>query len=149
MMSPNENSLKGTWSSIFLRKGGEGVYTRLFDNLDVSHKIVIEKAVSFHTDELPIVGSVRSQSNWLVLTTDRLIYSIEGQRTELLVGTIADAVADFTEVIAKNKTKAEMNKLKLLTLDRKEHLIEMEPGRPLSGIWNVLKNIGHRNRNRS
>lgn len=39
-----------------------------------------------------------------------------------------------------------MTNLQVITLSGEEYGIELEPGRPLSGTWNVLKNLGARNR---
>jgi hypothetical protein len=33
-----------------------------------------------------------------------------------------------------------------VTMGDGEHSIELEPGAPLSGVWNILKNLGTRNR---
>jgi hypothetical protein len=39
-----------------------------------------------------------------------------------------------------------MRTLRVITLTGEEYTIELEPGQPLSGTWNVLKNLGTRNR---
>jgi hypothetical protein len=39
-----------------------------------------------------------------------------------------------------------MRQLQVVTMENGEHSIELEPGAPLSGVWNVLKNLGSRNR---
>ena len=144
--TPAEN-LKDTWTSIFRRKGKDGVYTRLFDNLDVSQRVILLTALKLNKSELPVIASVQNSNNWLILTTERLAWSIKGRREELETGTIRDATADLRKLQRSKDSKLEMQQLRLVTLECREYLIDLEPGEPLSGVWNVLKNLGARNRN--
>jgi hypothetical protein len=139
-------SLKDTWVSIFRRKGGDGTYTRLFDNLDPSQRSILLAELKLHESELAVIGSVQDSSNWLVLTTERLAWSIGGERREVAANAIRDATADLKQLQRSEHTKLGMRRLQVVTMGDGEHSIELEPGRPLSGTWNVLKNLGARNR---
>jgi len=139
-------SLKDTWASIFRRKGGDGTYTRLFDNLDPSQRSTLLAEITFRESELPVIGSIQDSSNWLVLTTERLAWSIGGERREIAAGAVLDATADLKQLQRGDHSKLGMRQLQVVTMGDGEHLIELEPGGPLSGTWNVLKNLGARNR---
>jgi len=139
-------SLKDTWVSIFRRKGGDGAYTRLFDNLDQPRRSVLLAKLKLHRSELPVIGSIQDSGNWLVLTTERLVWSIGGERRELAADVIRDATADLKQLQRSERSKLEMRQLQVATIRDGEYSIELEAGAPLSGIWNVLKNLGARNR---
>jgi hypothetical protein len=140
-------SLKDTWTSIFRRKGGDGTYTRLFDNLDPSQRSMLLAKFKLGGSELPVIGSVQDSGNWLVLTTERLAWCIEGKRREIAANVIRDATADLKHLQHSDHSKLGMRQLQIVTMGDGEYSIELEPGAPLSGVWNVLKNLGARNRN--
>jgi len=145
-MSVSVEDLKHTWESIFRRKGGNGVYTRLFDDMSREQQDALLGAVRLQETEVPVIGSFRGPDRWLILTSQRLVWSARGQRFELDVQTIRDATADLRH-LANSQSKLEMESLQVATLSGAEYAIELESGPPLSGTWNVLKNLGVRNRN--
>ena len=138
-------SLKDTWVSIFRRRGGDGTYTRLFDNLDASQRTTLFSMFELRESEVPVIGSVQDSDNWLVLTTERLVWSIGGERQEVPADAVRDATADLKQ-LQRSDSKLEMRQLQVVTMGGGEYPIDMEPGAPLSGVWNVLKNLGARNR---
>jgi hypothetical protein len=140
-------SRKNVMASIFRRKGRDGIYTRLFDNLDpVQHSTLLDQ-IQLNETEVPVIGSVEGPGNWLVLTTERLVWSIDGKREEVAANIICDATADFRQLQRSKRSKLEMRQLQILTMTGVEYSIELEPGAPLIGVWHVLKNLGTRNRN--
>jgi len=139
-------SLERVLSSIFRRKGGNGLYTGLFENLDPSQRSILLSAVALKNGELPIIGSVKDLTNWLLITTERLVWSAQKGRNELVLGQIRDAVADFQALDLGPETKAKMQELCLIAMNGIKYRIQLEPGRPLFGTWSVLKNVGARNR---
>ncbi len=142
-------SLKDTLVSIFRRKGEDGACTRLFDNLAPSQRSTLLAELKLHESELPVIGSVEDSSNWLVLTTERLVWSIEGERQEVAADAIRDAMADLKQLRRSEHSKLGMRQIQVVTMGDGEYSIELEPGGPLSGTWNVLKNLGARNRVKS
>jgi hypothetical protein len=142
-------SLKSTWMSIFRRKGQDGTYTRLFDNLDPSQRSMLLDEFKLRESELPVIGSIQDSGNWLVLTTERLAWSIEGKCQEVATTVIRDATADFKQLQRSGHSKVETRQLQVVIMGDGEHSIELEPGAPLSGVWHVLKNLGARNRSRT
>jgi hypothetical protein len=144
MINSAEN-LKNTWESIFQRKGGDGVYTRLVDNMDAGQRSTLLTAIKLRTTELPVIGSLRGPNNWLILTTERLVWTVAGDRHEIDVQAVRDASMDLKQ-LENSQSKLEARTLRVATLEGDEYTIEVEPGQPLSGTWNVLKNLGTRNR---
>ena len=145
-MTAAAQSLKSTWESIFRRKGGDGVYTRLFDSLEPGQRSTLLSALELREAELPVIGSIRGPNSWLLLTTERLTWAIAGRRHELAAEIIHDTTADLKGLQDSGKSKLEMRTLQVITLAGEEYTIDLEPGQPLSGTWNVLKNLGARNR---
>lgn len=131
--------------SIFLRRGKNGTYTRLFNNLEAAQKSTVLAILDFDETELPVIGSVRDSDNWLVLTTERLVWSIGGTRREIAASAIRGATADLRQLGSDGKLG--MQRLQVVAMGGEEHSIELEPGAPLSGVWNILINLGKRNRN--
>jgi hypothetical protein len=140
------DSLKDTWESIFRRKGGDGVYTRLFDNLDIEQQDMLLSKFTVADWEIPVIGSSQDPDNWLVLTTGRLVWSLDGNRQEIPAAAVSDAIPDKKDLWhISNKLK--MRRLQVITVNSDKYLIEIEPGAPLIGVWNVLKHLGKRNQN--
>ena len=147
-MTPAE-SVKDSWSAIFRRKGANGTHTRLFDSLEPPQQALLLKALgTLRKTELPVIGSAHRLDNWLVLTTERLIWCIEGNRKELDVYDIGAVKPDETESM---RDKQNMKRLEVETVSHKRYLsnarylIELDAGEPLFGVWHILLNIGRRN----
>ena len=138
-------SRKAVLTAVFKRRGANGRYTRLFDDLDANQKEVLLQNVQLSGDEVAIVGSVQAPDRWLLLTTEKIASRRGGEILTVDVREIIDAVADLQGLARSGGTKLEMRKLQVKTAEGL-HTIEIEPGAPLSGIWSVLKNIGARNR---
>ena len=149
MRSAEAQSLKGTLTAIFRRRGSDGSYTRLFDSLDSSQQSCLASRISLRAGEFPIIGSIPDANNWLLLTTERLAWHSAGEQREIAIDEIYDAIADLRKLQSEQKSKSKMQELKIVTMNRQEFLIELEPGGPLSGTWSALKNIGARNRSKA
>jgi hypothetical protein len=145
MIMTAAESLKDKWASIFRRRGGDGTYTRLFDNLDASQRTALFSMFKLRESELPVIGSVQDSDSWLVFTNERLVWSCGGQRQEVPADTVRDVTPDLQH-LQHGRAKLEMRHLQVVTMGGDEYRIEVEPGAPLSGVWNVLKNLGARNR---
>lgn len=135
-------------ASVFKRRGANGRFTRLFDDLEETQKETLWLQAELSGDELAIIGSVEGPNQWLILTTRKLAWCRGGSKTVLPVEDIVDAVADLHALQQSGPTKAEMRQLQIITKDGQQ-AIEVESGAPLSGVWNVLKGIGTANRQRN
>jgi hypothetical protein len=138
-------SLKDMWASIFRRTGGDGAFTRLFDNLDAPQRSTLLSKFRLRGTELPVIGSIEDSSNWLVLTTERLVWSIGGERRELPSDTVCYARADFQQL---RHGKLGMRQLLVVSMGNVDMPIELEPGAPLIGVWNIFRNLCARNQNK-
>ncbi len=76
-MTHNE-TIKSTMTAIFKRKGQGGLYTRLFDDLDLCQQNLLLKHLHLTNEELPVLGSAESDDTWMILTTTRVVWSSNG-----------------------------------------------------------------------
>jgi len=142
----DQEKLKKRLSRIFTRKGEDGHYTRLFENLESAQRRTLLSNARLSEGELPIIGSLESSQRWLLLTTQRIIWNL-GERTQSLpLRAIRDVVSDFRKLVNTGRKKDQMRELQILTMGGEHYTIELEPGAPLIGTWNALKNIGAGNR---
>jgi hypothetical protein len=139
-------------STIFLRHGKRGTYTDLFDNLMPDKQQMLLNAISLKDNEHPVVACVKAVDNWFLLTTNRAIWTSAGKYQEINVHDISRATFD-KEALLRDKdalirgdvTLADLQHLVVTTMDNTRHLIEVEAGFPLGGIWNVLHTFGMNN----
>src|ERR1700755_3407682 len=139
----NPNDQKKLWASIFLRKGGMGINSGLFDNLSQTQKDDLLHMVKLRAIELPVIFYTEGKDYWLVLTTQRLIWSGKGMLGEVSIDAIQDVAGDFGKTVMKSsRGKSGMNQLEIINFTGEKYLINFEPGTPLIGLWNVLINVG-------
>ncbi len=138
--------LKSTLSAVFERKGRDGRYTRLFENLEPSQQDILLKEVSLREGELPVIGSAESQDNWLIVTTERIVWHLKGKTRTLSVHDVRHVKADFTKMVVTGVRKDQLHELQIETVGHEQCTIEVEEGAPLMGVWNALMNLGARNR---
>lgn len=147
MTTENVHGAKSVWVSVFERKGGDGDYTRVFERLEISQQGFLLSKVTLSELEFPVIGGVRDEANWIILTTKRVVWSDDSEQIVLSIDSINDAIANFEELRLAQRTKTDLNQLQVLTMNGEKYTITVEPNKPLIGIWNVLKNVGSRNRN--
>jgi hypothetical protein len=138
--------LKNTLSAIFKRKGLDGKFTRLFENLEPSQKEWLLQKVRLGEGELPVIGSAESQGKWLIVTTSRIVWCADAKMQSLPADRIRDVVADLQKLAVTGRRKNQMKELQILTMNGEQYTVEVEEGAPLMGVWNALKNLGARNR---
>jgi hypothetical protein len=141
-------SRKEIWQSIFVRRGGNGAHTRLFESLESSVRDFLLREANTTESELPVVGHFLDADNWSLLTTSGLVWCTGGARGQLSIEAVRDAVSDLPKLQETGTTKLEMRELRILTFNGPDSLVSFEPGIPLSGVWNILKNAGASNRSR-
>lgn len=106
---------------------------------------LLEK-LQLRAGELPVIGHLMDQHEWLIITTERLIWHYE-QRTQIVpLEDIDDAIADLHKLVASGQKKEQMRELRILTTKGGQFVIAVEEGLPLLGVWHALKNLGSRNR---
>ncbi len=132
--------LRSTLAAIFRRKGHDGRYTRLFENLEPAQQEALLKEVSLHEGELPVIASAESHDRWLILTTQRIICRMDGKTQTLSVQDVWHVKADFHKMVATGVSKRQLRELQIETVSHEQRTIEVEEGAPLMGIWNALMN---------
>jgi hypothetical protein len=141
--------LKSTLSAIFRRKGRDGRYTRLFENLEPHQREALLAEVSLHDEELPVIGSSESHDKWLLVTTERIVWRLDSNTRTLSVRDVRHVKADLHKMVARGITMQRLRELQIETMSGGECVIEAEEGAPLMGVWNALKNLGVRNRKKA
>jgi hypothetical protein len=138
--------LQSTLISIFKRRGHDGDYTRLFENLEPAHRETLLSRIELERSELPVIGSVEGDDNWLIFTTERVVWHSAGREQSLRVQDIRDVVVDFKGLVSTDRNKEEMKELQVVCANGERQTLALEAGAPLVGVWNALKNLGARNR---
>jgi hypothetical protein len=129
--------LKSTLTAIFKRKGQDGRYTRLFDNLEPSQRESLLKEVSLRAGELPAIGSAESQDMWLIVTTERIVWHLKGKTQTLSVDDVWYVKADLPKMVTTGVRKHQLRQLQIETVAHEQLIIEVEQGAPLMGVWNA------------
>jgi len=128
-------------TAIFRRRGGEGRYTRLFENLPAAQQAELRNEASVGAGELPVIGSVQASERWLLITTERIVW-----REKSSVHSVPVEQVHHVDPEGFNaRWKTEMGTLRIETVGHETHIVSVEPGAPLCGIWNVLRNLEARN----
>ncbi|WP_186002285.1 hypothetical protein [Mycobacterium sp. KBS0706] len=134
---------------VFIRRGGNGQYISLFEDLDSEKKKEIISKVKLGKMEMPVVGGIFSNNHWILLTTDRLIWCSDMVEKSVKIDEMRNASVNLLELKKMGQTKNQMTRLILKTCSGDEHSIEIEAGPPFSGLWNVLKSLGLKNQRQS
>lgn len=134
-------------ASVFLRKGGEGLKTKLFENLAAVEKSAILSRAALASEEEPVIAYFATATDWFLITTQRLVWSnSEGLHAmRILQFDYAESnfeaawerwqIADDREIRDPNM---DIDELFLVTIDGKRTAISLEPGQPYLGISNAL-----------
>lgn len=137
--------LKSTLSAVFRRKGANGRYTRVFDDLDSRQQHSLSEKVRLNPDELAVIGSAESDETWFLLTTQRIVWHLRGRDETLSIQDVYHVKADFRKMMATGTNKGELRELQIETLNHSNLPVEVEAGAPLAGVWNALLNLTARN----
>lgn len=131
--------------SIFRRKGREGRYAKLFDNLEQWQKDFLTTEMPLHDEEVPVIGGVEGPEKWFLITTHRIVWRAKGSTHAIPIHRVSEASMDF-RLLTSPRAKLETQELQITTLDDKRYTFPTEEGSPIIGVWNVLMHIGFRNR---
>jgi hypothetical protein len=103
--------------------------------LEPSQKAVLLKEVPLKSGELPIIGCVESQDNWLIVTTERIVWRLDGKTQTLPIQDVWHVKADFPKTVATGVRKHQLRELQIETVSHEQCTIEVEEGAPpLSGM---------------
>jgi ABC-type oligopeptide transport system substrate-binding subunit len=126
-------------ATIFCKKGGSGIFTKLAGELNSDQLSVIQDQLG---GETPVIASVRSRDEWFVLTVSRFVQ----QRHAVRRTTLLDVVDDIVAVGGFAKAKAHGGTLAVRLRDESTLEIELESGRPYFAVMNVFLSLARVNR---
>lgn len=128
--------------AIFHRRGGSGLYTKPFSELNIDAQSHICEAIRLASDEAPIIACYRSSEEWYLIT-GRSIYvrTTLGYR-RVGVEEINDVSDALVESVRRGATgKESLSVLRLILGSGETMFLETEPGKPYVAVWNLLKSL--------
>jgi hypothetical protein len=127
--------------NIFERRGGSGEYTKPFQDFAEDVQRELGAGAAIQEGEVPLIASYRNRDSWVLLTSRRLVWLEGGTRNSLPWERIKDATIPTSAMAAlRSSVKLENARLEVLTDAGKVEVL-VEPGKPFSGFWNVLKTV--------
>ena len=127
--------------NIFERRGGTGKFTKPFQEFGNDIQLQLSSAAGVREDEVPIIASYRGPDSWVLLTSRRLAWQ-EGPNCESLSwDQIRDATIPTSAMDALRSSVKQQNARLEVVTDTGRVEVLIEPGKPFSGFWNVLKTI--------
>ncbi|MDR2274874.1 MAG: hypothetical protein LBF27_28455 [Sphingobacterium sp.] len=130
--------------SIFKRKGGEGLNTKIIK--EANNKDYDSLFTRLEENEKPLLVYFLNLLNWFLLTNNRLLMSIDGQSKFLYLADIIEVRPALQEemndrIIDKQK----FTRLKIKMKDGECFICKLEQGQPYEGIYQVLHFIATSN----
>jgi hypothetical protein len=145
-MTNSAESVRDTLTAIFKRRGGNGRRTAPFDELPEQERLEIAHGVLLPPSELGVLASIANPAQWVLVTTERLVWREHERFTELPLSRLREVTVDLeAERRAGVTSKDRFTRLRLMTAAGESFTISLEPGGCFFGIWNVLKHVADRN----
>jgi meiotically up-regulated gene 157 (Mug157) protein len=136
--------LKKRMSHIFLKKGREGEYTKLFENVSIYNKELLLNDISLRENELPVILGFEIPAEWILLTTERIIWRYKGQIRSVENADIEN-VENYIEMQKRAIFLKKPDEIEVLAKSNKI-IIHTEEGSSKFGIWSVLNYLVSRNK---
>ena len=131
--------------SLFNRKGGEGIFTKIITK---ENNFQYEDLL-FHVEskEIGLIVSRKDLLSWVLITDKRVILCENGDVFKYHFKDIVEIRAALNEEFQDGILDKQMfSRIYLKTMDTKEHIIQIEPGLPFQGVYQVLHFIGSQNK---
>lgn len=133
----NKKNKSSILLSIFLRKGGEGILTKIItdeNKIDYPNQIVL-----LRIGEVPLLCFKEDAKNWLMLTNERIIEEQESSQFSLPFSELTEVHLAVQEEL-KDRVINKHDFTRIALKDRKEnkYIIKVEKGNPFRGIYQVL-----------
>src|SRR5689334_549248 len=91
-LTPEFERNRLTWR--FRKSGADGRHVRQFAGFDEGTRSTIARLAGMTPQELPALACYFDDQAWVLLTSERLVWETNGQRTSMNLGEIADATVD-------------------------------------------------------
>ncbi|MCQ9635585.1 hypothetical protein MP477_11505 [Chryseobacterium sp. WG23] len=125
--------------SLFNRKGGEGIKTRLIKN---NTSLLTNINYKIKENETPILIYFIDDESWMLFTDVKIAFNKKNQLLELEYNNLTHVKPALSEEIKNGVTKADNFTRLLLTFNNKSSLIiDVEKGPPYKGIYQMLHYI--------
>jgi hypothetical protein len=144
----NTTDKSSTYISIFKRKGGEGLNTKIIK--DANNKDYNNLFTRLEENEKPLLIYFLNLLNWFLLTNNRVLISNEGQSTFLYLTDIIEVRPALQEEMNDRiSDKQKFTRLKIRMKNGDSFVCKLEQGQPYEGIYQVLHFIATNNISRS
>ena len=123
-------------TSLFKRKGGEGIYTKIIKSTNIEYEIISDNLLE---GEKGIIIYYKSEREWFWLSCKRIRYKLNANAFEIFIKDIKK-VSPAIDVEFKNRVlnKNDFSVLKIVDSYGNIHYLKLESGLPYRGIYQVL-----------
>jgi hypothetical protein len=133
---------KSVLLSIFRQKGGPGSNTLPFDEFSLSVQSHLRSQLPLLDGEEPALVSFKDPSEWVLVTTQRLVWSNKGRVMRIALSDIEDVTVDLkADAEMGARTKQDLSHLIVKTSAGEIHTLTIESGPSFFALWNVLKHV--------
>jgi hypothetical protein len=140
----NTTDKSSIYISIFKRKGGEGLNTKIVNETNKKdYSSFFSKLVE---NERPLLIYFVNKLNWFLLTNSRILMSNEGLSSSLYLADINEVHPALQEEMKDRITdKQKFTRLKIKTSNNEYFICKLEQGPPFEGVYQVLHFIASNN----
>src|SRR5215475_7900858 len=140
MMEKNPVSIKNVLTARFHRKGGSSSFTKPFEDFHEEIRESLLSAAQLQQEELPIIASYFNKDQWLLVTTGRVVWLLEGRLHSKNKTDIEDVTIDpELEYRLGTRKKGDFTHLVIIDKLGNRHLSKVEPGKAFFAVLNVIK----------
>jgi hypothetical protein len=134
----------------FYHRGAEGHYTKRFASFEADIQTRLLDFAEVREGEVPAIAAYIDAANWVLLTSQRLIWSEEAVKSQVDLTEVEGAHADFLEVAHAKMPHLDRFRglpppnLTVITKEG-EMTLPCEPRGPFFGLMNVLLMVARMN----
>lgn len=131
------NNKSSIYTSIFKRKGGEGLKTKIIN--DDNRKQYESLFFGLENNETPLIVFFENMQNWFLLTDLRILFCNEGVNSNLKNTDIIEVQPALQEEFRdKIMDKEKFTRLKLKTRNNEFFICKIEQGSSYNGLYQTL-----------
>ncbi len=131
------NNKSSIYISIFKRKGGEGLKTKIIN--DSNKKQYENLFLGLEKNETPLIVFFENMQNWFLLTDLRILFCNEGVSSNLINTDIIEVQPALQEEFRdKIIDKEKFTRLKLKTKNNEFFTCKIEQGSSYNGLYQTL-----------
>lgn len=144
-MNSSDSFRAGRIAWRFKKSGANGGALVAAADMDVESRARLASVACVREPEELAVGLLRSESDWVLISSRRVAWTNGGDQCEVSLSAIRDATIDDSDLaLAGGKDRVEV--LTVVTINGERLRLALEPGAPLVGVWNALKMVAGWNR---